>query len=252
MVIRYCQIPTLGELRQVDQAGGCERLHTHDYWVLTMVLAGSLTLRLEGGECLLGPKNVCVIAPHVPHAVCAYGPDFGGIYVLTLREFHFTDVGADDFASLCEELFGEPTPERRRNLLETWVADQSAGEVIESESGENASWHRARKIKELLDAEVASVPYVSALVERFPGSQAHCNRLFKVRYGVSLQTYFLNRKAERAKALLKTDLDLSAVAQQSGFFDQSHFTRVFRGLFQVSPQAFRRAHRESSQHSHTR
>ena len=42
--------------------------------------------------------------------------------------------------------------------------------------------------------------------------------------------------------LLGTAAPVHDVAQQTGFFDQAHFTRVFRRLTGTTPIAFRRAH----------
>jgi len=53
--------------------------------------------------------------------------------------------------------------------------------------------------------------------------------------------WLLTRRIERAKTLLKGSLPLVEVASTCGFVDQSHFTKVFRGLEGVTPGAWRGA-----------
>jgi AraC-like DNA-binding protein len=50
----------------------------------------------------------------------------------------------------------------------------------------------------------------------------------------------LQLRVDRAKTLLARGLDIAAVAQRTGFADQSHFTRVFRRSVGVTPGRFPR------------
>ncbi len=52
------------------------------------------------------------------------------------------------------------------------------------------------------------------------------------------------RVESAARALLRTSLSLAEIAQMNGFYDQSHFTNVFRRQFGVSPARFRARSRE--------
>jgi AraC family transcriptional regulator len=42
-----------------------------------------------------------------------------------------------------------------------------------------------------------------------------------------------------AESLANSDLPLSAIALDFGFYDQSHFTRIFRQLTGATPAVFR-------------
>ena len=68
----------------------------------------------------------------------------------------------------------------------------------------------------------------------------YLGQAFRREFGETLGTY-LNRLRVRAAAerLAHSDLPLSAIALDFGFYDQSHFTRIFRQLTGATPGVFR-------------
>jgi AraC-like DNA-binding protein len=63
--------------------------------------------------------------------------------------------------------------------------------------------------------------------------------------GQSLTSVIRKARVQRGCALLcESDLSLAEVADAAGFFDQSHFTRVFRQYTGTTPGAYRRLCRE--------
>jgi AraC family transcriptional regulator len=65
-------------------------------------------------------------------------------------------------------------------------------------------------------------------------------RVFKKGVGQSPHQYILDKRVERAKALLKTtELSLGEVASKVGIVTQSHFTTVFHRVTGMTPREFR-------------
>ena len=52
--------------------------------------------------------------------------------------------------------------------------------------------------------------------------------------------WLLQRRAERARALIRDGLGLAAAAASSGFSDQSHMTRIFVRQFGFTPGAWQK------------
>lgn len=73
-----------------------------------------------------------------------------------------------------------------------------------------------------------------------PSERKTVRRFFHEMEGCSMNTYALRRRALRALAdLLNTDHSLAEISHRHGFYDQAHFTKVFAGLFGVTPGRLR-------------
>lgn len=71
-------------------------------------------------------------------------------------------------------------------------------------------------------------------------SESQFNRIFRNLTGQSPRQYLLHHKVETAKDLLaRTDLPLSEIAYQSGFYDASDFGKRFREIESITPRQYR-------------
>ncbi len=62
--------------------------------------------------------------------------------------------------------------------------------------------------------------------------------LFKQSTGTSPHKYITSCRLAKAKLLLRQNLAIAFVCQEVGFKNQSHFTRVFRQHYQITPKAY--------------
>ena len=72
-------------------------------------------------------------------------------------------------------------------------------------------------------------------------SANHFARLFKRAFGVSPHQYVLERRVERAKAILRDPRrSLAEVALECGFGSQAHFNTAFKAKAGITPGAYRK------------
>ncbi len=65
-------------------------------------------------------------------------------------------------------------------------------------------------------------------------------RKFQAEFGYTPHAYVMTQRLEHAKRLLtRQDVPLKVVAASSGFADQSHMTRFFRRILNVTPSEYR-------------
>ena len=72
-------------------------------------------------------------------------------------------------------------------------------------------------------------------------SPFHFARVFRRATGLPPHSWLMQRRVERARALLKVGCTPLTVAMQLGFADQSHLTRQFKQTYGIGPGAYRKA-----------
>jgi AraC family transcriptional regulator len=75
-------------------------------------------------------------------------------------------------------------------------------------------------------------------------SEFHFARAFKQSFGMPPHRYLIERRLDVAAELIRTtERRMSQIATDVGFFDQSHFTRLFVRKMGETPCKYRRRHR---------
>jgi AraC family transcriptional regulator len=104
-----------------------------------------------------------------------------------------------------------------------------------------APWQRRRAtemIRERLHGDIR----LSDMAREVGLSVSHFTRAFRKSFGLSPYRWLVERRIERAKALLlSSGLPIADIAVRSGFSDQTSFTRAFTRIAGDSPGQWRRA-----------
>ena len=102
-----------------------------------------------------------------------------------------------------------------------------------------------RRAYELIETTLRGNPSISQLAIECEVSESHFARAFRESTGLAPHQWLLKRRVARARELLcRAELTLAEIASACGFFDQSHFTRVFTRHEGQSPGVWRNLHRQ--------
>jgi AraC family transcriptional regulator len=97
-----------------------------------------------------------------------------------------------------------------------------------------------RRVMDFVQASLSQDLSLETLARQAGFSPYHFARLFRQTMGESPHQFVLRQRIERAQRLLtEGDAPLVQIAVESGFANQSHFTRVFKRYLSLTPRAYR-------------
>jgi AraC family transcriptional regulator len=103
-----------------------------------------------------------------------------------------------------------------------------------------APW-QGKRAAEMMRENLNEKIHLSDMAGECGLSVSHFTRAFRKSFGMSPHRWLLERRIDRAKALLATSgLPIADIALQSGFCDQAAFTRAFGRIVGDSPGRWRR------------
>ena len=96
-------------------------------------------------------------------------------------------------------------------------------------------------VRDRLAEDFVSPPDLEEMAAMTGLSRYQVLRSFKRAYGLPPHAWLVSRRAERARALIRSGMALSIAAASAGFADQSHMTRTFVRLYGYTAGALQAA-----------
>jgi AraC family transcriptional regulator len=113
--------------------------------------------------------------------------------------------------------------------------------VVANGGGGLSPW-QGRRAAEMIMGRLDENIRLSDIAHECGLSVSHFTRAFRKSFGIPPYRWLLERRIERAKALLASgDLPIVDIAIRCGFSDQTAFTRAFGRIVGDSPGRWRRA-----------
>jgi AraC family transcriptional regulator len=120
--------------------------------------------------------------------------------------------------------------------------EQSAAVRRDSDIGGRFSRLQCEELSDYIDSHLDENISLADLSARSGCSVNYFMRLFKQSFGMPPHRYIIERRVERAKALLRLDRSssIAEIAAVCGFSNQAHMQTLFKRVAGVTPGAFRR------------
>ncbi len=237
--------------------------HTHDGYAIGVVSRGVETFRHRGATHHAGRGAVVLVNPgevHTGHAATLNGWTYRMFYPeASTLEAVGRSLGLGGTPFFSQVIVRDAA--LARLMHNTHAMLEQPASQLERDDALNSMWHalvarhadvRSTAVRPKNDARAVSAvrdhlevnfalnSSLETLSDLAGVSPFHLTRLFKQRYGLpphALQTQLRLRHARRK---LLEGSDISAVAVEVGFSDQSHLTRQFKRVYGVTPAVYAR------------
>lgn len=123
------------------------------------------------------------------------------------------------------------------HLLRHYTSESA---IIQEEPSQKLTRQQIKRVTDFVLAYLNQDLSLEALAQQTGFSSYYFARLFRQTMGESPHQFVLRQRVEKAQKLLKeTGFSLAHIALESGFANQSHFTRIFKRQLGITPRAYR-------------
>lgn len=247
--------------------------------VIVLQVDAPLSLQFKGdGQCVektIAPGQISVVPANLPLSVRTQTT--GRVIVVSLEQRMVmcaaAELGIEHINLKCVHGINDPLirelvlglrteatensgklyPECLANTLATHIVHRySHDQRSAPEAGRGLSKPALRRVVEFINDRLAEDLSLSEIAAVANLSAFHFSRLFKQSTRCSPHEFVIRCRVERAKSLLMQSRNITDVALEVGFCDQSHLARHFRRVFGLTPGSFVRQIGRSKQHLSTK
>lgn len=240
--------------------------HWHEEFQLCLIQAGGGELSYRRVSHLTPADSLFVVHPgevHANHALAETGCSFRTLYVspdLVRRVASQANGRKETLPFFPDPMIFDRTV--LKLFLDLHISLERPGSTLERESllidllallitrysdprrpGLRAGSEReaVKRVREYLTEHYAQNLSLSELARIANLSPFHLNRVFRHEVGMPPHAFQTQARIVQAKKLLRLGCPISRVAAQTGFADQSHFSRHFKRLMIIPPARYQRS-----------
>ncbi len=245
-------------------------LKSHSFLEICIGLSGSFAMQMESRIINVNVGDVCIVRPGIMHRElpkknCSYESIW--IYVLFDKislhlsgrnsvdgNFHTTDgfimkstYDCNFYVSnIKEELENESEYFKetiKSNVLQLLIL--IVRKIKEENQGKlnHKPWkdYIVLQVQFYVKRNLSNAIRLSDISQEVNVSPNYLNSIFKAETGKTIMQYLEDLKIEEAKRLLKsTDSSINEISQQLGYYDQYHFSKIFKKVTGSSPTKYRK------------
>lgn len=249
------RVPGFTVLAGAHPVGSVLPAHAHDDPTLCYVLRGRFSEFARGRTLDCSADTLKLTAAGETHSNRFPHTESRGLRI---------DIARDRFAespailSLLDSEFCRPSsgaqPTFQRLMAELSTADAATSIAVEGmllellarlarerapvSAHDRPPW--LRRAEEMIHAEFASPITLTRVAGEVGVNASTLARAYRAQFGMSVGAHVRRLRIEwAARELLRSAAPISTIALQAGFYDQAHFTNVFRRLLGTSPARYR-------------
>lgn len=247
------------ELKYSSTFYECSQKHYHNMLCILALKDGNAKFFIEEKEIVLEKNKLVIINPNEVHFSQAedFSQDYHVIYIdrTWYRNLQSSIFNTNDVIALSNEIFDlqivkeffelfdilytkSEVIEKELKLFEflNKVFDTSLDKNIVLKIDNRAQI--ANEFKNYIENNIESKLSLEQISNALGFSVFHIIRICNQEFGLSANAYIVNKRVHRAKKMIANGMEISQVATQIGFYDQSHLTNIFKKVFAMTPKAY--------------
>lgn len=233
-------------------------LHAHPQYVIGFVASGTKKSRHRGRDIVVPPGTAMLLNPFEEHTTRGVGGrwTYTAIYptndVITeyLDEyaakfsFNYPLVRDDRLNGTILGLYA--TVLNRSPALNVQTKFSDLLSLLQARTGQDRLYSEsdastAKVMREILDSNIGVDITLADVASCVALPRLTALRTFRRHVGCTPHVYRQTRRIDAAKLRLRRGEGVATVASETGFCDQSHFSRTFKQWVGMTPRAFARA-----------
>jgi len=259
-IFRISELPYL-ELKYSSSFHECSQKHYHNMICILALKVGQAKIVINNKEVILEKNKLVIINPNEVHFSITdkTSKDYSVMYIdrswykkLQNHIYNIDDILAlpnkiddeylfNEFFTLFEYLYtNDEVIEKESKLLEflkiIFSKYISKNEFLKIDETTQIS----KEFKKYIEENISSKLTLTDISNILGFSPYHIIRVCKQDFGLSANAYIVNKRVHRAKKLISEGIDIIDVANEVGFYDQSHLTNVFKKVFAITPKAYQK------------
>lgn len=119
---------------------------------------------------------------------------------------------------------------------------KNEGDIENASSVNDEHYKIVKKIMNYINENLEQELNLEIISDTFFRSKSTINRIFKKYSGTTVTQYITSRRVYRASELLKNNIPVFSVSEQSGFSDYNHFIRTFKKYIGETPKQYALKH----------
>jgi len=247
------------EIKKCNNSIHSSQAHFHNEVSIGLVEKGCCRTEICGKDYELTEKTILIIPPTLPHKCNPYNYKYWNFRMLYINKewlqtafnngnlevgFSYIKTSEKMFSSiirLFDDIENSAMNIENESKLLNYISllTNIDNRNYQKEMSRELNSGKINKVKKYLDENYLNNLMLDDLATVAGISKYYLIRKFQERHGLSPHKYITNLRINYAKNLLKDKRDFADVALESGFYDQSHFTRYFKEYTGVTPLKYK-------------